>query len=184
MFRFQYSVITEAEPGLCWDVFADCSRWNTFADIYGSIEWTEGPLGSRVAAWRLRFFGRSKRRLSTSSPAAFPASASVGLITPWAPLLRSGHFRKHAQGWNPYYHLGRPGPLRSAHRRKVSRGADHRLHQSLVRKLPGNMRPDRRRRCHAIAYAFVFRATCKGNRRGGWAALLCEDIGLNIRGIR
>jgi hypothetical protein len=42
MFRFQYSVFTKAEPGLCWDVFSDCSRWNSFANIYGDIEWVEG----------------------------------------------------------------------------------------------------------------------------------------------
>ena len=51
MFRFQYSVVTKAEPGATWEVFSDPSRWNSFANVYGDISWREGQpwqAGSRM----------------------------------------------------------------------------------------------------------------------------------------
>jgi hypothetical protein len=51
MFRFQYSVVTKASAQGAWDVFSDWRRWNTFANIYGDVQWTEGDpwrIGSRM----------------------------------------------------------------------------------------------------------------------------------------
>lgn len=69
MFRFQYSVNTRAEPALCWDVFSDCSRWNSFARIYGSINWIEGlpwEPGSRLEIEVLRPFHSRIEHVITS----------------------------------------------------------------------------------------------------------------------
>lgn len=46
MFRFQYSVITRAGADLAWQVFSNLRRWNSFANVYGRVEWREG------APWR------------------------------------------------------------------------------------------------------------------------------------
>ena len=46
MFRFQYSVVTNAAPELAWEIFSDHSRWNNFVGIYGNVCWREG------APWR------------------------------------------------------------------------------------------------------------------------------------
>jgi hypothetical protein len=57
MFRFQHSVVTKASPELAWEVFSNMRRWNTFANIYGRVEWREGPPwnpGSRLEIEILR----------------------------------------------------------------------------------------------------------------------------------
>lgn len=46
MFRFQHSVVTKASPELAWEVFSNLQRWNSFANVYGRLEWREG------APWR------------------------------------------------------------------------------------------------------------------------------------
>jgi hypothetical protein len=57
MFRFQHSIVTLASPELAWEVFSNLRRWNSFANIYGRIEWREGPPwqpGSRLEIEILR----------------------------------------------------------------------------------------------------------------------------------
>lgn len=57
MFRFQYSVITKAGPDLAWEVFSNPRRWNSFANVYGLVEWREGApwkAGSRLEIEILR----------------------------------------------------------------------------------------------------------------------------------
>lgn len=43
MFRFQHSVVTKASSELAWEIFSNVHRWNSFANIYGRVEWREGP---------------------------------------------------------------------------------------------------------------------------------------------
>jgi hypothetical protein len=57
MFRFQHSVVTMANPELAWEVFSNMRRWNSFANIYGRLEWREGAPwqpGSRLEIEILR----------------------------------------------------------------------------------------------------------------------------------
>jgi hypothetical protein len=57
MFRFQHSVVTMASPELAWEVFSNMRRWNSFANIYGRLEWREGAPwqpGSRLEIEILR----------------------------------------------------------------------------------------------------------------------------------
>jgi hypothetical protein len=57
MYKFQYSVITNASRKLAWDVFSDWRRWNAFANIYGDIRWQDGQpwkIGSRMKIEVLR----------------------------------------------------------------------------------------------------------------------------------
>ncbi|PYX94405.1 MAG: hypothetical protein DMG67_01630 [Acidobacteria bacterium] len=50
--RIEFTVHTSADPKLCWEVFIDWEKWNSFLPgIYKKIEWTKGEpwaLGSRV----------------------------------------------------------------------------------------------------------------------------------------
>ena len=51
MFRFQHAVVTKASADLAWEVFSNVHHWNSFANIYGRVEWREGPpwqAGSRL----------------------------------------------------------------------------------------------------------------------------------------
>ena len=57
MSKFEYSVATKASPALAWLVFSDCHRWNTFANVYGELRWTDGrpwEPGSRLQIELLR----------------------------------------------------------------------------------------------------------------------------------
>jgi len=57
MFRFQYSVVTKANPNLAWEVFSNLRLWNSFANVYGRLEWREGApwkAGSRLEIEILR----------------------------------------------------------------------------------------------------------------------------------
>ncbi|HYL69073.1 MAG TPA: hypothetical protein VEX69_07900 [Candidatus Limnocylindria bacterium] len=57
MFRFQYSITTKASARGAWEVFADWTKWNLFANIYGDVKWLEGKpwkLGSRMEIEVLR----------------------------------------------------------------------------------------------------------------------------------
>jgi len=57
MFRFQHSVVTKAGPDLAWKVFSNLHRWNSFANVYGRLEWSEGAPwkpGSRLEIEILR----------------------------------------------------------------------------------------------------------------------------------
>ena len=57
MYRFQYSVWTNASRSLAWEVFSDWHRWNSFADVYGERRWLEGKpwtIGSRMQIEVLR----------------------------------------------------------------------------------------------------------------------------------
>lgn len=52
MFRFQYQIKTKASPKLAWEIFSDWRRWNSFANIYGELQWREGKpweAGSRLS---------------------------------------------------------------------------------------------------------------------------------------
>ncbi len=115
MFRFQYSVSTKAEPRLCWDIFSDCSRWNTFADIYGDISWVEGrpwEPGSRLEIEILRPFSSKIEHVITS---CVPGKR-VGWIdhAMGAALAQWVTFEGMPQGgcsihtWGDLVHSGRP----------------------------------------------------------------------------
>jgi hypothetical protein len=57
MYRFQYSVCTNASRSLAWEVFSDWHRWSSFANIYGELRWQEGQpweIGSRMQIEVLR----------------------------------------------------------------------------------------------------------------------------------
>ena len=57
MFRFQHSVVTKASADLAWEVFSNLRRWNSFANVYGRLEWREGAPwkpGSRLEIEILR----------------------------------------------------------------------------------------------------------------------------------
>jgi hypothetical protein len=51
MHHFQYRVTTRAPRSLAWQIYRNCSYWNSFANIYGEIEWRQGKpwsVGSRL----------------------------------------------------------------------------------------------------------------------------------------
>src|SRR5215475_15784100 len=57
MFRFQHAVVTKAGPDLALEGFSNLRRWNSFADVYGRLEWSEGAPwkpGSRLEIEILR----------------------------------------------------------------------------------------------------------------------------------
>jgi len=50
--RFEYSVITTADPALAWRVFSDCTLWPKFSELYHEIRWSKGEPwheGSRLS---------------------------------------------------------------------------------------------------------------------------------------
>jgi hypothetical protein len=114
MFRFQYSVITKAEPGLCWDVFSDCSRWNTFANIYGAIEWTEGTPwqpGSRLEIEiRRPFETRIEHVITSCTPAKrvgwidHAMGAAMAQWVTFESLIKGG---TRVNTWGDLVHSGR-----------------------------------------------------------------------------
>ena len=121
MFRFQYSVFTTAEPGLCWDIFSDCSRWNSFADIYGAIEWTEGGAwnpGSRLEIEILRPFQTRIEHVITSCVPGkrvgwidHAMSAALAQWVTFDSLPKGGAL---ITTWGDLVHSGRPIAGRSA----------------------------------------------------------------------
>ncbi len=42
MHRFQYSVTTKAGRSLAWEIYTNWRLWNTFANIYGELQWRDG----------------------------------------------------------------------------------------------------------------------------------------------
>lgn len=51
MHRFQYSVTTNAWRPLAWEIYTNWRLWNTFANIYGELSWSQGnpwDVGSRL----------------------------------------------------------------------------------------------------------------------------------------
>jgi|ERR1700690_389794 hypothetical protein len=42
MQRFKYSITTKAWRPLAWEIYTNWKLWNTFANIYGDIEWRGG----------------------------------------------------------------------------------------------------------------------------------------------
>jgi len=51
MHRFQYSVTTKAGRSLAWEIYRNWTLWNTFANIYGDLQWRDGKaweVGSRL----------------------------------------------------------------------------------------------------------------------------------------
>jgi hypothetical protein len=121
MYRFQYSVSTNAEPRLCWDVFSDCSRWNTFTNIYGAIYWTEGlpwDPGSRLEIEVLRpFVTRIEDVITSCVPrkrVGWIDHAMGAAMAQWVTFegLARGGCRIHT--WGDLVHSGRPIAGRSA----------------------------------------------------------------------
>ena len=121
MFRFQYSVSTKAEPSLCWDIFSDCSRWNTFTDIYGDILWIEGQpweAGSRLEIEVLRpFHGKIEHVITSCVPGkrvGWIDHAMGAALAQWVMLepLPQGGCRIHT--WGDLVHSGRLIADRSA----------------------------------------------------------------------
>ena len=115
MFRFQYSVTTQAESRLCWDIFSDCRRWNTFADIYGAIQWTEGlpwEPGSRLEIEVRRPFATRIEHVITSCVPAKRVGwidhAMGAAVAQWVTFegLAQGGCRIHT--WGDLVHAGRP----------------------------------------------------------------------------
>jgi hypothetical protein len=121
MFRFQYSVITKAEPGLCWDVFTDCSRWNSFADIYGAIEWAEGAAwepGSRLEIEILRPFQTKIEHVITCSVpgkrVGWIDHAMGAALAEWVTFEGLPKGGTRVTTWGDLVHSGRPIAGRSA----------------------------------------------------------------------
>ena len=115
MFRFQYSVLTKAEPGLCWDIFSDFSRWNSFAKVYGSIEWREGVpwhAGSRLEIEILRpFESRIEHVITSCTPGhrvGWIDHAMGAAMAQWVTFegMEKGGTRIHT--WGDLVHSGRP----------------------------------------------------------------------------
>ncbi len=121
MFRFQYSVITKAEPGLCWDLFSDCSRWNAFADIYGSIDWIEGAAwepGSRLEIEILRPFHTKIEHVITScipgKRVGWIDHAMGAALAQWVMFESMPNGGARVTTWGDLVHSGRPIAGRSA----------------------------------------------------------------------
>lgn len=121
MFRFQYSVITKAEPGLCWDVFSDCSRWNTFANIYGAIDWIEGAAweaGSRLEIEILRPFHNKIEHVITScvpgKRVGWIDHAMGAALAQWVIFESMPNGGTRVTTWGDLVHSGRPIAGRSA----------------------------------------------------------------------
>jgi len=115
MFRFQYSVLTKAEPALCWDIFSDFSRWNSFAKVYGSIEWREGVpwhAGSRLEIEILRpFESRIEHVITSCTPGhrvGWIDHAMGAAMAQWVTFegMEKGGTRIHT--WGDLVHSGRP----------------------------------------------------------------------------
>lgn len=121
MFRFQYSVFTKAEPGLCWDIFSDSSRWNSFADIYGAIEWTEGGAwnpGSRLEIEILRPFQTRIEHVITScvpgKRVGWIDHAMSAALAQWVTFDSLPKGGTRITTWGDLVHSGRPIAGRSA----------------------------------------------------------------------
>ena len=121
MFRFQYSVITKAEPALCWDIFSDCSRWNNFTNIYGEIQWTEGLAwhpGSRLEIEILQPFSTRIEHVITSCipgrRIGWIDHAMGAALAQWVTFegMTKGGTRIHT--WGDLVHSGRPIAGKSA----------------------------------------------------------------------
>jgi hypothetical protein len=114
MFRFQYSVSTKAQPRVCWDIFSDCARWNTFAGIYGNIAWTEGrpwEPGSRLQIEVLRpFHAKIEHAITSCVPGkrvGWIDHAMGAALAQWVTFegLPQGGCRIHT--WGDLVHSGR-----------------------------------------------------------------------------
>lgn len=121
MFRFQYSVVTKAEPGLAWEIFSDCSRWNSFADIYGSLVWIEGAPwqpGSRLEIEVLRPFHAKIDRVITScvpgKRVGWIDHAMGVALAQWVTFENAPKGGTRVHTWGDLLHTGRPIAGRSA----------------------------------------------------------------------
>jgi hypothetical protein len=121
MFRFQYSVLTKAEPGLCWDIFSDCSRWNSFADIYGDITWTEGPAWEPGSRLEIKIFRPFETRIEHVITSCVPAKrvgwidhAMGAALAQWVTFDGMPKGGTRITTWGDLVHSGRPIAGRSA----------------------------------------------------------------------
>jgi len=121
MFRFQYSVVTKAEPGLCWELFSDCSRWNTFANIYGAMNWIEGSAwepGSRLEIEVLRpFHSRIEHVITSCVPGkrvGWIDHAMGVALAQWVTFEGLPEGGTRITTWGDLVHSGRPIAGRSA----------------------------------------------------------------------
>jgi hypothetical protein len=121
MFRFQYSVISKAEPGLAWDIFSDCNRWNSFANIYGSVIWSEGMAwqpGSRLEIEILRPFHAVIDHVITScvpgKRVGWIDHAMGAAMAQWVSFESAPQGGTRIHTWGDLLHEGKPIAGRSA----------------------------------------------------------------------
>lgn len=114
MFRFQYSVVTQAEPGPAWEVFSDSGRWNLFVNVYAEIAWREGRPWQAGSRMEIEIFKPLHARLDHVITSCIPARrvgwidhALGAAMAQWVTFESqpSGGTRVHT--WGDLIHSGR-----------------------------------------------------------------------------